>query len=405
MKGDVQTPTDRPLSRPRIAAVLVGLVISICGDEVALVALTLKAADSPQGAAAVAALLIAGLLPGIVLGNAIGRRVDASHPKRLIATALLLEAAIAASAARLDALPLLIAAAALLGGLGSLVQVCVMAHLPRAVPDHRLPHMNGLLEGVRNAGYIAGPLLAGALVALGGTSAALLVNAASFLVAVAVVPLLPFKDHRTPSGSAAETGTRLDRQLGLRLLWGDPDLRRVLAPIAISIIATSAGNVVLPFFVRDELQSDAAVFGLLLSLWAAGLVLGPLLLTRPLARADQGMAALASAGVIGSVLLVTGATATLGVAACAYVLGGMANATQNATLRTAVMRRSPEAHRGLLGAAYGASLQTAVVLGFLIGGATASDRAADVLAVGGAVSVVAVAAGFVLMRRPIVHAR
>jgi hypothetical protein len=68
-----------------------------------------------------------------------------------------------------------------------------------------LTELNGLVETARYAGVTAGPLLGGVLAGLGGTRAAMLVNAASFLVVALAVLGLRGRRHAPARSSATAT--------------------------------------------------------------------------------------------------------------------------------------------------------------------------------------------------------
>ncbi|MCC5481226.1 MFS transporter [Streptomyces barringtoniae] len=380
-------------SRPAALLVVAALLVSTVGDEVAMVALALRGADRTGLTSVVSAQMLAGLVPGIALGGPIGRICDRFRLDGVLATALALECVIAAGAAAVaDGALLLIATMLLLGVLGAVAQTCVMTLVPQLYPqaDAQL-RMNGLMESVRNAGYIVGPLLVGLLTAHGGTGLALCVDAATFAFALLAIPVISAWLAAAPrSGGPApqEAAERLEGGLkvGLSLLWAG---RRItLGTVVITIAATSVANVLLPFFAHD-IPGGTAVYGTLLATWSVGLVLGPCLLRGPLGRRPTARVAVAAATVIGVSYLVTGAFPVIPVMLAAFLGGGMANAVQNVALRTHVMADCPPEVRGRVGAAYGATLQSAVAVGFALAGFAPADWARWGILAGGVIATLA----------------
>lgn len=407
-----------------VLALLV-LLISTVGDEVATVALALRGADRTGVTAVVSAQMIAGLLPGIVLGGPIGRIVDRYRTDVVLAVTLAFEAAVAGTAAVLaDDAVLLITTVLALGTLGAVAQTCVMALVPRLYPDvDEQFRVNSVMESTRNAGYILGPALVGLLASRGGTSLALAVDAGTFTFALVAMPVLSrwlaagrvwrpaaleaaADAERPDPGKPPEEAERPDPakgglRTGLTLLWSGRRRRMTLSVIVLTVAATSCGNVVLPFFAR-ELPGDAVIYGTLLSTWSVGLVLGPVLIRGRFAR-PTSPTVIGAATVIGLSYVVAGAAPLVPVMLFAFLCGGMANALQNVALRTYVMSDCPAEVRGRVAAAYGATLQSAVGIGFALAGLTPAEWARWSLFTGGAIAAVAGIAGWLRVQTSAVH--
>ncbi len=117
----LRTDLTEPLTRTRSQhlLILVALFVSTTGDEIALVALALKAAQQSGALASVSVLLVAGLLPGVLLSHPIALAADRYPVKRLLAVVLLVQVVIAGAAALVSGQWALAGVAALLGGFGS----------------------------------------------------------------------------------------------------------------------------------------------------------------------------------------------------------------------------------------------------------------------------------------------
>ncbi|MFF3315604.1 MFS transporter [Streptomyces sp. NPDC003035] len=423
------------LRQGRAATLLViaALLVSTVGDEVAMVALALRGADRTGLTSVVSAQMLAGLVPGIALGGPIGRIVDRFRADAVLGVTLALECLIAAAAAAVaDGAVLLIATMLLLGALGAVAQTCVMALVPRLFPasDAQL-RVNGLMESVRNVGYIVGPLLVGVLTSHGGTGLALAVDAGTFAFALLAVPVISRwlvmaarERARTADTGGADTGgadtggadtggaetdgaetgappaaakTEGGLRVGLALLWAGAQRRTTLATIVVTVAATSVANVLLPFF-ADEVPGGMAVYGVLLATWSVGLVLGPFALRGRLGRRPTGVVAVGAATIIGLSYLVTGAYPLVPLMLAAFLCGGMANAVQNVALRTYVMADCPPDVRGRVGAAYGATLQSSVAVGFALAGLVPADWSRWAIFAGGGVAFLAGSVGWIRTR-------
>jgi MFS family permease len=408
-------------SRAATLIVIIALLVSTVGDEVAMVALALRGADRTGLTSVVSAQMLAGLLPGIALSGPIGRIVDRFHADAVLGVTLALECLIAAAAARVaDGAALLIATMLLLGALGAVAQTCVMALVPQLFPasDAQL-RVNSLMESVRNAGYIVGPLLVGLLTAHGGTGLALAVDAGTFAFALLAVPVISrwlavaarerariggTRDAPAAGTDAPATGgpqtpgkTTGGLRFGLALLWDGTRRRTTLATIVVTVAATSVGNVLLPFFAGD-IPGGTAVYGVLLATWSVGLVVGPFTLRGPLGRRPTAVVAVGAAAIVGLSYLVTGAYPVVPLMLVAFLCGGMANAVQNVALRTYVMADCPPEVRGRVGAAYGATLQSSVAVGFALAALAPADGARWGILAGGGVAFLAGLTGWLRVR-------
>ncbi|MGW0424004.1 MFS transporter [Streptomyces sp. NPDC003015] len=413
------------LSKGAALLAVVALLISTVGDEVALVALALRGADRTGLTSVVSAQMLAGLVPGIVLGGPIGRIVDRFRLDVVLGVTLVLECLIAATAAAFaDGAVLLIATMLFLGALGAVAQTCVMALVPQLFPASEAQlRVNGVMESTRNAGYIVGPLLVGLLTAHGGTGLALAVDAGTFAFALLAVPVIthwlaarpvqlsPAPDAAPPTAAGADaTATETETsgqepheaakggmRVGLSLLWTGPQRRAALATIVVTVASTSVVNVLMPFFAH-EVPGGTASYGTLLATWSVGLVVGPFVLRSRLGDRPTAVVAVGAASIIGLSYLVAAAYLVLWVMLAAFLCGGMANAVQNVALRTHVMADCPPGVRGRVGAAYGATLQSSVAIGFALAGLVPAAWARWGILVGGAVALLAGSLGWLLTR-------
>ncbi len=193
--------------------------LSSLGDELALVALTIKVFELSNGSGiAVAAVLLAGIVPLVVFAPFAGLLVDRTETTGTLALASVAQALIAVGLAFAEPVWLVVALSFLLGSAASVASPAVFAIVPTAVDEEDLTEANANMETVRYIGMVAGPLIAGGLAgALGadrGTRAALLLDAITFLVitSAAASPQGPSPARGGPEGSGAR-GARRARRL------------------------------------------------------------------------------------------------------------------------------------------------------------------------------------------------
>lgn len=171
--------------------------------------------------------------------------------------------------------PLLFCCVAVVSGATIFFNVGYLVAVPAVVEKDQLVRAYSRLEGSGSVSEVAGPSIAAALYSALGV-AALLVDAASYLVSAACFRRMPPWGERT-----VVTGSVWRRlTLGFRLNWQDPVLRRV---VLAAVTLNSGGPVfvtVLPVLAYRGLGVGVGVFGAAMSVGAVGALLGALVAPR-----------------------------------------------------------------------------------------------------------------------------
>ncbi|HTE59165.1 MAG TPA: MFS transporter, partial [Solirubrobacteraceae bacterium] len=210
-----------PLRRHREFRLLyVGQAVSFAGSMITYVAIPYQVYDLTGSTLIVGLLGLAELVP--LLGTALlgGALADAHDRRRLVLVAdtTLLLLALVLVANSLLAEPhvwVLFVVAASMSAAGGLQRPPLDAMLPRLVPREELAAASAL-DGFRgNAGQIAGPAVAGILIATAGLGATYAVDAASFLVSLAALARMravpPPPEAAPPSFARVREGLRYAR--------------------------------------------------------------------------------------------------------------------------------------------------------------------------------------------------
>ncbi|HEY6746607.1 MAG TPA: MFS transporter [Mycobacteriales bacterium] len=249
-----------------------GESVSGVGDALFMVAFAWTVLSATGSAGVLAGALIAGAVPrGLLLlaGGAVVDRVSArtallgAHLVRGTAVGLLALAAAAGS----PGAGVFAAVAVAVGAADAFAGPAGVAVLPALVPPARLPRANALVATSEQVAFAAGPLLAGALIALAGPAAALAVDAGTF--AIAAVTVLAAPAVRTASDSPLWT----DIGAGLRWAARTAEVRAVLIVVAAATLSYAGlFGVGLPALARSA--GGALGLGVLLSAWGVGQLVG-----------------------------------------------------------------------------------------------------------------------------------
>jgi len=367
--------------------------LSALGDELALIALTIKVANLTDSGLAVAALLIAGLLPMVLFAPIAGLLVDRRETTETLALSVLVQAGLAVGLAFVTSLPLILLLTFLLGAGAAVSSPAVWTLVPIAVGEDGVTEASAYLETGRYVGMVLGPVLAGALAAGPGTRVALLLDALTFLAIGLAAMALRIRRH--PEAQEASGRRRDEVREGFRFIRHDQVLLLAFTAVGAVILFAAMDNVAEVFFARDTLDAGDWGFGLLASGWLLGMVAGAVVIGRtlPTPRLVPSWMTASIAG--GMAVTAAAALPVLWFAVAMFVLGGVANGVQTVAGRSLLVHRTPDRLRGRVFAAYGglangmqlAATAVAGVLVAVVGGRTA-------LLVGGIGTIVAGTVGF-----------
>lgn len=378
--------------------ILVGAVgLSALGDWLALVPLALELRETTGSGIAIALLYMAFWAPSVVLAGPAGLLSDRYDPRRVLLFASVVQAAVAVSLAFAAGTALVLALAALLGIGFAIAQPAEFALVPRVAGEARIAVANGRVETARYAGFAAGPVLGGMLAAAGGLQVAMLVNAATFLVvgAVAIVvrcPHLEFCLVPEPVEGRAWAGAKYlvqDRLLAVVM---------TVAFVSLLFMTTQwAANV---FFVKEDLGLGDFGYGLLLSSWTAGMVLGATLLPRRISQSALGVGAVVAIVAQGAGLAAPTIWLVPALAFAFFFAGGAAHGTKNVLIRTLIHERVPGSLHGRAFAAYNGLRNAAELVALAAGGLlVAAVGARGTMLLAGVVPIVAGVVALVAARR------
>jgi len=383
-------------NRHGISLLTAAILLSALGDFLAVIPLALHLQHDSGSGIVVAGLFIALWTPVALLAAPAGLLVDRFDPRRTLIAVSLAQAVVAAGLAFAGSTVEILALTALLGCGVAVANPAEFALVPAVADETRLKAANGRIESARYLGYTLGPLLGGALAASGGTHVALLIDAASFAV-VALVALV-LRPRPAPARDHADLGRARD---GIVFLLRDRVLALVISVAFVSLLFMTASATAEVFFATDVLGAGDLGYGVLMTAWTAGMVLGAITLPRRVPAAAAATVALVAIAVQGAGLALPTLWLSVGFAAAAYVVGGSAQGLKNVLIRTLIHERVPERLHGRAYAAYNGLRNGAELVALAGGGLLVSAIGARwTLLLAGALPVLAALAGLTARRAP-----
>jgi MFS family permease len=192
---------------------------------------------------------------------------------------------------------------------------------------------------------------------------ALLIDAGTFLVAGSLlVDLHPHVEETAGNSVAARL------QAAWTYIKRAPTLRWLLLVDAVALVFFNTGGPIEVTYAKTTLHAGDRGFGLLLTAWGAGTVLGSLVFARSLRRP---LGVLLSGGTLAVALAYLGfaLAPTLAVACVAALIGGAGNGIELPSLISLVQRLTPKNLHGRLMGAVESLSALCVAIGLPLGGA------------------------------------
>jgi len=337
-----------------------GEAVSTLGDQFALIALPWLALILTGDAFALGTVLALMALPRALFMLVGGAYVDRLSPRlvmlgsnavRLAAVGVLGFVVLEGAAA----MWMLYAFALAFGVADAFFYPALTAMVPDLVDDAQLQKANGIVQGTAQLTTLVGPAVAGVAIAtLAGQSAtqdvtgvglALLFDAATFVVSLVTLFLITARRaHAEASGSVIR-----DIREGIGFVWKMPAVRvMVLLSMSANMLIVGPLEVGLPIVAYGRLPEGAAAFGLIMSAFGGGSLLGMAgaTLLPPLPRAHFGSILLGLFSLSGICLALLAVFHTTPIVLADAVVAGAILGYSNITYITWLQRRIP---RNLMG--------------------------------------------------------
>jgi MFS family permease len=377
-----------PLRHPAYRRLFVGTGVSFIGFQVTAVAVPVQVYEITGSSFWVGVLGLVGLVPLVVFGLWGGAVADAVDRRKLLLVSatltwvvtlgLLVQALLG-----LDSVWLLLALVGVQSGAFAVSSPTRNAILPRLLDRFEVPAANTLNFTVSNFGTVAGPLLAGVIIARsGGFATAYATDALLFTVALYAAVRLP---PLPPLGAAPASRPGLRSVLeGLRFIAGRPVL---LMSFGVDIIAMvfAMPRALFPE-VADERFGGPAAVGWLFAAISIGSVLGGLSSGWIGRVRRQGVALTVAIVGWGIAVALAGLGRTLWVTVALLAVAGAADLVSAVLRQTILQVYAPDEMRGRLQGVFVVVVAGGPRLGDLRAGATAAAAGTTVSWVAGGVA-------------------
>jgi hypothetical protein len=222
------------------------------------------------------------------------------------------------------------------------------------VEKEQLQMGNAIIQGTATLSLFVGPLLAGATISwldgsathsTSGIGLAFALDSLSFLASITMLGIMRI-ENANPHTEKVEDGVIASIREGLLYVWNDATLK-IVFPIVmgLNLLINGPFAVGIPVVARTRFPEGAAAFGLIMSLFGGGALLGTVLagvMSKP-SNKLLGTVSLSILSVMGIGLAVIGVAPTMYFAATAALVMGTANGYANIMLITWLQQKvAPE---------------------------------------------------------------
>jgi MFS family permease len=275
--AEARPTTFSPLRNRLFLALWLGSLLANFGNAVQSVGAAWLLTELGEPADVVALVQTAASLPIMLLALPAGALADIEDRRRVMLSAqlamLLVSVVLAVLAIGHGATAWSVLGLTLMLGSGvAFFNPALGASIGAIVPRTELAGAVALNTLAFNVARTLGPALGGVIVAQRGSSAAFVVNAASYVAVIGV--LLCWRPGAQPRGTTDRMRTAIAN--GLRFVASSPQVRTIAFRALCFTTAGSAAWAMMPLVARDMLHGGSAEFGLLLAALGLGAVLGAL---------------------------------------------------------------------------------------------------------------------------------
>jgi MFS family permease len=339
----MNSTNDSLLKNARFLRLWISQGTSFVGDAVSIVALVVLVVQITGSASAVGGALVARLLPTVAspLAGVLADRVD----RRVVLVASdLARAVLVLGLVFVRDLATIYVLVFLMGLARTVFNPTIRASFPSVVGGGDLTRANALIGGTFSTSIMVGPALGGVLVASIGVDAAFLADAATYLVSAILLSTVPLPHPRRESEQ--QEGFVRELRSGFGYLIGTRVPLAIVVGAFLTILTINATVPAEVFLAKETFGAGDAGYGLLVSLWGGGMVLGSAMMAVLGDRINLVFLYFLSIFVGACALMGTGLAPAFALALGALTVEGVATGIDNVATDTILQKRVPEAFLG-----------------------------------------------------------
>jgi MFS family permease len=351
------------LKNVRFLQLWVGQGTSFVGDFVSMVALVILVVELSGSASAVGGILVARLVPTLA-SPLVGVLADRLDRRAMLVICDLCRALFVLGMVFARDLAVLYALSFLMGVARTFFNPTIRAAFPSVVGGGDLTRANALINGTFSVSFAVGPAIGGLLVSTMGVNVAFALDAATYLISAALLSRIPLPRPQrvTSAGFFQELRAGLSYLAGSRITLG------IVIGAFLTILTVNATVPAEVFLAKQTFGAGDVGYGLLVSFWGGGMILGSTLIA---VMGDRiKLIPLYFLGIFAGALALsgTGLAPTFTLALIALAVAGASNGVDNVTTDTILQKRVNEAFLGRVFAVRFLTYSVGEALAYPVGG-------------------------------------
>ena len=360
-----------------------GGLISFVGDWITLVALPIYIYGLTGSVLATGLMWMCMVGPSVALGSVAGVYVDRWDRRVTMIVANLMMVPLAAAMAlaqKPEQVWIIYAAALLKATIGNFMGPAENALLPKLVSEDDLIAANAMNTLNNNLARLIGPAIGGAVLAYLGFTYAVLLDAASFLIAGVLIALIraPRRVTRATvddtAGEKPEPHVWRELMEGLRLVGGNRLISALFLLAGLAMVSEGFFEVMIIPYVKDVLRGGAQELGWMMTAQAVGGLVGGVFVARVSKRVKPVNLLGAGLFLLGLIDMLIFNIPILPVNLLLFVLAGPPVIGLQTSAQTLLQTNVVDQFRGRVFGVFGTTLSLSILVGqgisSLIGGAT-----------------------------------
>jgi len=346
---------------------LLARLISALGTWTAFFAVRIALYNQTNSAWWISILLFAELIPGVILGIAVGPLIDRWPRQRMMILSDL------GGAACFGVLPFvhspagICAVSALAGFSAAFFRPGCYAAIPNLVGKESVVAANALMQGAENFATLMGPVIAGVGIALLGSSTVYTLNAVSFLISALLLVRI---GNRLQSEIAARIGRTHWREVraGLALVRDDRHLSSIFLIWSWATLAYTGINVAEIVLTTEAYGAGDVGFGVFVAFSAGGILIGSVVAFWFIERLTVYGGYRASFLITAAGVAICAVSPNLAIGCVGAVIFGVGNGVGLVCNVTLIQQVVPDERRGQIFAVLGSLVQMFTLVGTLAAG-------------------------------------
>ena len=349
-------------------------VVSVFGDFLAIFAvLSYVSFNLHASASQVTGISVSFMIPFAVIGPLAGVFVDRWNVKRTMIASDLIRAVLAIGLVFASSLVQIYIILFLLSAVSAFFMPAQTVTLRTVVPREGLLSANALVQQAFQIMRIISPALAGAMAGWFGAASCYWLDSATYIYSASMIATLVIAREPVPPSKDSHPikSVLSDLTVGVKFIFTHATISFVIMAMAAGMFAISCFGPLIAVYVRDELQANSVVFGIVNSLIGVGMIAGTLTMNRFAQKLSKTHLALWGLLTMGAFVIVLAAFKSIAAASISMLGVGVGVVFVFVSAQTLMQGQTPMELIGRVSSSVMSVLSIAQLVGLVFSGSLA----------------------------------